>query len=109
MTSPALAGLMTTGVPSDCAAAKTPGEYRPTAEEIELLNVPLTGEPALVPLAAGPSTITVNGAVPFPMPRSHGAWILIRFGETNCRGAAKPFTNTETPPSVVGKGVDGAD
>src|SRR4029077_8938493 len=109
MTSPALAGLLTTGVPSDCAAAKTPGEYTPTAEVTVLLKVPFTGEPARVPLAVGPSSITVNGVVPLPMPSSHGTWRLIWVGETNCSGAANPLTNTVTPPSFVGNPVAGAE
>src|SRR5204863_6764327 len=75
--SPGLAGLLTTGVPSACAAAKTPGEYAPTGAVIELLNVPLTGEFALVPFAVAPLTITVNGVVPSPIPSSHGTRILI--------------------------------
>src|SRR5262245_37147856 len=83
--------------------AKTPGAYRSTVLDTELLNVLFTGDPALVPLIVAPATATVTGAVPSPIPSSHGTSALICPGETKWIGAKKPLMMTVTPPREVGR------
>jgi hypothetical protein len=69
-----------------------PGAAVATRNDIGTLDAPFT----VTTRVAGPGEI------------SYGNWALICVGLTRNRGASMPFTSAETPPSVVGSGVEDA-